>query len=50
LKIRNGEPSLHRFIKMKQEADRGNAAIKDYAYLYDRVKINRGNFNCMELK
>ena len=26
---------------MKQEADRGNAAIKDYAYLYDRVKINR---------
>ena len=29
-------------IKMKVETERGNAAIKDYAYLYDRVKINSG--------
>ena len=29
-------------IKMKIEADKGNSSIKDYAYLFDRVKINSG--------
>ena len=29
-------------IKMKIEADKGNAPLKDYAYLYDRVKVNSG--------
>lgn len=28
--------------KMKIEADKGNASLKDYAYLMDRVKINTG--------
>jgi hypothetical protein len=27
---------------MKVEADKGNASLKDYAYLIDRVKINNG--------
>jgi hypothetical protein len=29
-------------IKMKVEVDKENAPIKDYAYLYDRVKVNSG--------
>ena len=29
-------------IKMKIEVDKGNSSIKDYSYLYDRVKINSG--------
>jgi hypothetical protein len=29
-------------IKMKEEVDKGNAPIKDYAYLFDRVKVNSG--------
>ncbi|MCX6303998.1 MAG: hypothetical protein NT040_03430 [Bacteroidetes bacterium] len=31
-------------VKMKAEADKGNASLKDYAYLYDRVKVNSGKF------
>ncbi|MCX6305626.1 MAG: hypothetical protein NT040_11720 [Bacteroidetes bacterium] len=27
-------------MKMRIEVDKGNAPIKDYAYLYDRVKVN----------
>ena len=29
-------------VKMKAEVDKGNAPMKDYAYLYDRVKVNSG--------
>jgi len=29
-------------IKMKIEVDKGYAPLKDYAYLYDRVKVNSG--------
>jgi hypothetical protein len=29
-------------LKMKPEVDKGNAPIKDYAYLYDRIKVNSG--------